>query len=92
MYIYVASALLLSACILHVYISGRHSIQLCVPSGNYSVSMKSREIVVVEDVGMVEVCAILSSSSLLTFPLANPVTVRLRTVDGISCMFIVQDL
>ena len=56
------------------------------------MSMKSREIVVMEDVGMVKVCAILSSSSLLTFPLAHPVTVRLRTVDGISCMFIVQDL
>ena len=67
-------------------------IPLCVLSENYSVSMTSSEIVVMEDVGMAEVCAILSSSSPLTFPLENHVTVRLRTVDGTSCMFTIHDL
>ena len=56
------------------------------------MSMTSSEIVVMEDVGMAEVCAILSSSSLLTFPLENHITVRLKTVDGTSCMFTIHDL
>ena len=47
---------------------------------------------VMENVGKVEVCAMLSANIQLEFPLKNPLTVQLKTVDGVSSMFIVQDL
>ena len=61
--VFMWQALLLSACILHVYLENIEFNSVYIPSVNYSVSMTSREIVVMEDVGIVVVCAILSSSS-----------------------------
>ena len=54
------------------------------PSAFYNVSMERIQITVSEDVGMVEVCALLTSNSLLTFPLPSPVFVTLTTVPGTS--------
>lgn len=56
----------------------------------YNVSMMVDEIRVQEGVGTVEVCAILTSSSDLTFPLPSTVSVTIRTVNGVSCMLILK--